>query len=76
MLVLKLICVFSIQAIDLAAVTTFLLEAHPSLTRSDSRESMLSNPSHTRVLLPLIKDFPFLSNFFYQTLSSSTLLYD
>ncbi|KAK2448472.1 E3 ubiquitin-protein ligase UPL7 [Trifolium repens] len=29
------------MAIDLAAVTTFLLEAHPSLTRSDSRENSM-----------------------------------
>ncbi|XP_073226082.1 E3 ubiquitin-protein ligase UPL6 isoform X2 [Cicer arietinum] len=33
-------CSFN-MAIDLAAVTTFLLEAHPSLTRSDSRENSM-----------------------------------
>ncbi|CAI8590282.1 unnamed protein product [Vicia faba] len=33
-------CSFN-MAIDLAAVTTFLLEVHPSLTRSDSRENSM-----------------------------------
>ncbi|CAK8531517.1 unnamed protein product [Lathyrus sativus] len=34
-------CSFN-MAIDLAAVTTFLLEAHPSLTRSDGRENSMT----------------------------------
>jgi len=45
------------QAIDLASVTTFLLESYPSPTRSDGRESMISDQTFNLFLLKILFSF-------------------